>query len=510
MCHLFGKFRIVFFIAFFCIGCTKSKKQNLITLAFPASWSKLSPHLQNNYYGSVIINSAFNSLLGTDKSGATIPLAANDWVVSSDYKTFIFKIDTSLQYSDGTYLKAVDFKKAWEFALKTDPNAFNVNVGDALYFVEGIEKFKLTGQLEGIIAESNDTLKIKFNKPFRKGIDEFKGARLAVSKMKDGKIIGTGAYVIENENDATLSLVPNKYHDGHEKRPKLKILVVNYEDAISNLKNNKIDFYYSGGLNKRIGYKPDLENINIIYGQESIHSTFILNAMNGRFFKNSRYRLAMQYLVLEIIDSHTKEITTEIGVRPNKQVYLSYQAGALKDSEIQSLVDEGKKYVEELIKKTRKHPLVFYFHPEWNWIKSELEKKGIVFSHKSLDFVKEKIDNLNVYYKTYEPDIMTFKSSLANGDPDGLYHLLGKEGAISSPMLFRESVSELLDKGRSALAPEKIKEIYKKVSYEVLKEVPFIHIGFMSSLVLYNKKRVKPVYEIIDRNENFIDGFREM
>lgn len=477
-------------------------------MGVPGAWGEIVPHLQNNYYGSLLIHSAFDSLLGADKSGATIPSAAKDWKISEDYKTLTFYIDTSKKYSDGTNLKASDFKKAWEFGLRTNPNAYNSNVGDVFYQVEGIEGLGKKGHVSGFVAESDDVLIIKFKNPFRKAVDELKGARFAVFKENNGQFIGTGKYKVQKNSKEELYLAPNPHHSGAKDRNPVLVKLVSYDDALKFIESGTINFYYSGGLNPRIGYRPDHQYIKSIYGQESVHNTSVLNGMKGRFFQDKNMRLAFQSLVYEVVKDRKVKLKEELGVTPSFQVYLSYQYGWLPDKQVDDLMTKGRAYYDEFRKKNSKSPLVYYYDSDWSWIKDELTKKGVQFSPQSKDMVKDKVDKLVTYYKTYEPDVMTLKASFASGDPDGLYHLLGKNGAIGSPMSYRERVSLGLEKGRKLFNPDQLNEAYTDVSELILEEVPFVHIGFMPSLCLYDSRKLNPIFEIIDRNENFIDGFR--
>ena len=489
-------------------SCVKTRPTQEMTMGLPAMWGDILPHAQNNYYGSHVILAVYDALLGTDKTGATIPLGARDWKISPDFKTLTFYIDTSKRFSDGSFLSAGDYKKAWEFALKENPNAYNSNVGDVFYKVEGVSEFAKRGHVTGFVVESDQVLKVKFKKPFRRGLDSLKGARFAVSKQVGSSFIGTGNFVVVKKSKTYVKLKPNIYARGYDGRKSLQVKVVAPIEAGEALRNGDIDFYFSAGFNPLLSLASRSRDVDIVYGQENLHSMITLNGMGGRFFSNRKLRLGIQSLLHKIFSKREKSLKISMGINYSRQVYPPLQLGSIANSEVHDILEAGDRYIPALIKESRQRPLIFYFHSQWSWLFEELQSRGIVLADQSIDMQKNKRDVLKEFYKKFTPDLITGEASFAGGDPDGLHHLLGKNGAIASPMSYRKSVADVLEIGRYLLDPAKIKKTYEKVTTEVLKEVPFVHIGFMPSVTLYNSQRVKPLYKVIDRNENVIDGFR--
>ena len=100
-------------------------------------------------------------------------------------------------------------------------------------------------------------------------------------------------------------------------------------------------------------------------------------------------------------------------------------------------------------------------------------------------------------------------TSTWNGDPDGIYHFLGKHGAISSPASSRPVVEAALEEGKEILNPEKLGLAYQKVSKTILEEVPSIHLGFLISTVLYWPERVRHLEPTVTRHSNGLTHFEE-
>ena len=100
--------------------------------------------------------------------------------------------------------------------------------------------------------------------------------------------------------------------------------------------------------------------------------------------------------------------------------------------------------------------------------------------------------------------------SVASGDPDGIYHSLGKNGSISSPIQYRKSVANLLESGRKILDLADADKHYQKVSIEALKEVPFVHLGFTKTIVAYRKDKIKIHQKHKKRDDNRLSIYESL
>ena len=108
---------------------------------------------------------------------------------------------------------------------------------------------------------------------------------------------------------------------------------------------------------------------------------------------------------------------------------------------------------------------------------------------------------LQVIYKTHDTDLLLASFSVANGDPDGLYHVLGKEGAIFTPMMERDGIAERMAEGRKILDRTKLPLHYEKVARLVLADVPFIHLGYSFRGIAYNSAKLQITDNFINRDD---------
>ena len=196
--------------------------------------------------------------------------------------------------------------------------------------------------------------------------------------------------------------------------------------------------------------------------------------MEGRFFSNINYRKAFQYLILKNITNEDLSGDYSTTMKLDSQIYLPFQKGSLSAAEVKAIIDEGKPFVGEFIEATNRKPLKVFYLDTSSWILDLLKRNGIKISKDSKMVEYKEI--LNQYYKSFEPDILPKASSVVSSDPDGVYHVLGKNGAITSPMIYNKKVNDLLEEGRKIVDSDEVHRIYQKVSRSVLSEVPILSL----------------------------------
>ena len=132
-------------------------------------------------------------------------------------------------------------------------------------------------------------------------------------------------------------------------------------------------------------------------------------------------------------------------------------------------------------------------------MRSVLEAVGLTLSEKSR--VVDKSTIIDIIYKGEEADLIPGNFGIASGDPDGIYHKLGRSGAIASPMTNNDAVADLLEEGRRLIAKEELDPFYQKVNRKILEEAPFVHLGFNKAISVYRKDRIRVERNLLRRNE---------
>jgi ABC-type transport system substrate-binding protein len=492
-------------IAFVEVYRMTHKKIGEIKIAFAGQWKSIHPGLQHTLVGDLTLSNQFEALVGFNENGVYVPLAAKEWSISPDYRVFRFVIDTSRKFSDGSTLRAEDFKRSWEDSLKLDPSSSNNSLLDILYKVEGFSDFREDGTISGLKVIDDATLEVRFASPFRMALEQLSGNRFSAYRELNGKFIGTGAYIVEELGPELLKLRPNPYFTVPSKST-ITLSTIDANNAVRDLADGKIEVVaYAMGAT----ISADLENeklISAIVGQDALHRALYTNNQKGRFFERRELRLALQYLIHEYLKNQPAVLGNPTFTTIDPQVYLPLQAGRLQEEEAEALIESGKQFVPELLFAAKKNPLVLIEPPEFS-VKPILESFGLAVSPKSRTARKAEI--IDIIYKGEEADIIPGSFGVASGDPDGIYHKLGKSGAIASPMTYNESVAKLLEEGRQLVQKDQVDAFYQGVSREILKEAPLIHMGFNKAVALYRNDKVKVAERILRRNEGHLHIFEE-
>lgn len=478
------------------------QEQKGVTLAISNPWGELTPAKQSTYAGAIVLANVFQSLVEFDPQGNLSPCLAKSWTVSEDLKTYSFKIDTTRRFSDGTPVTAQAIKESFEHSLKVVPSSAVHSALDLLYMLKGFENYQKTAHLEGIEAPTSAHLVMTFKNPFRQALSFLAGVRYSAYHVtKDGKYLGTGPYYIVESNDKTIKLKVNPYFQARLAFSEATIFNVGFDKWNQSLCNQEYDIYWLVAPTKFPEcLKDDDIDFTEISGAYTSHITLPLNGMNGRFFSDNKLRRALQYLLLTRLFPEWRGSLESDRITLDPQFLLPLQPGRLDDNEVNSIIEVGAQWVPELIAKSQKQPIAF-------WTYGGVDAKiAQVMKNAGLN-VATNPERLPIeglfprYYKTYDYDILGWSVGMGRFDPDGIYHYLGKNGAISSPPIGRPLVWKYLEEGRSIIDNDSLDESYKKVSRAIFEEVPAIHLAFYRSGFLYFKGRVKAQY-------NSVNGYR--
>jgi ABC-type transport system substrate-binding protein len=482
----------------------RKREDLMLRIAYPAPWGTIVPAVQHTAIGDSIILNQYEPLVEIGRNGVVHPRSAVGWEVSKDFRIFTFKIDPKKKFSDGTPLLARHFKESWEHGLKLTPLSANSSLDDIFYNVEGFEAFKSTGSLSGVRVIDDHTLQVRFKSPFRIALYHFAGGRFAATLDRDGRLLGTGPLVFEEKSSELILGSRNSFATEQAPFNFYEIKVVGFGKAFDLLKSGSVDAVYfaqRAGLNE--GF-VESNSAKLLFGQESLHLSIDLNCREGRLLHKRELRLALQSLIRRKIAREGLRLgwLPEM-LRLDAQAYLPFQAGRLDDVEVESILKEGDQYIPQLVEATKKHPLYVATTARQDSLRRFLEEAGITVDPRSHDMDEKSF--MENFYKRFDADLMFGSFSVVQGDPDGLYHRLGAKGAIASPMQYVQPTAKLLEEGRSIVDMEKLHGHYQKVNRSILESVPFVHLGYVSSIVAYNPQTVKTDDVAIGRlDERFV------
>ncbi|HOW16448.1 MAG TPA: ABC transporter substrate-binding protein, partial [bacterium] len=224
-------FNLIIVLLLLLVSCSSRDKDfSILTVGMPSEWGNINPPIQYSVNADVIISNQFESLVRVDNNGMIEPLVASSWATSPTFDELRFKIDTSRRFSNGRHLTAMDIKRSWEQGLKMTPKKFNSAFEDLLNLVEGYEDFEKKKTLSGLLVD-RDFFIIKFKKPHRAALSYLTNSRMSVFLEDHGRFLGTGKYVVTFNDGKYLEMKPNKYSSERARFSKVKMMVIDPQEA---------------------------------------------------------------------------------------------------------------------------------------------------------------------------------------------------------------------------------------------------------------------------------------
>lgn len=467
-------------------------KNSRLIVALSQKWDDLRPARVNTLSGYQILTNSFESLVGYTEKGFYEPRVATSWTIDENFRTFTFEIDTSKHFSDGSSLDAYDIKKSWENSFAESTEGLGLGNRDTLSLLLGAENFKRQGHISGIEVVAPNRLTLKLKKPCRTFLSRLSSLRMSVTKKNlDQQLIGTGPYIIQKRSDIDLLLTKNPYFEDSIGAPnEIQVRYLPIDKAQRGLVEGEIDIMQTNSLVRDSFCDPTSERLQCVDTLDATHVFLALNGMGGKVFSDPRLRKAMQYLIYKAIRNNPAiETIFAQNFQLDSQVFLPLQAGRLPRTEIENILNQGEPYVPLLVQTSQETPLRFLARADFSPLLEELKRNGLQISHLKINTHNSKW--LDAYFKDFDVDMILMSLSVTNGDPDGLYHILGENGSLASPMTLRKKTATLLEQGRSLLIPEEIHKHYQTASRAVLDELPFVHLGFIRKSFVFRKDRIK-------------------
>lgn len=453
-------------------------------------WGPLFPAQQSSLYAAIIISHVFDSLVGVDNTGGFIPNLAKTWDINKDFTIYTFVIDTERKFSDGTPLTAQIYRDSLLESLRLEAGATNQSALDVLYALKGYKDFSKTGNIAGLEVEGKNVLRMHFERPFRGAIGQLSGTRYGAYQKKNGVYLGTGPYVFDRTSDNSVDLSVNPHYPTSLAIKHIKITA----DGINALYSGKIDValapFYS---------KPHQDkNINV--GNEKLssllelHWVIVVNGMHSRIFADNNLRKAAQYLIYNYFITHYSNASEIPFFSSDIQFYPPLFPGRLSEGKAGAIIEEGKQFIEALRLASEEKPIVCLNRaiPSFDYCHIfEINKIKTKRLEGDFDHIKRTL------YKTYDADLVSYSVSYAGADPDGIYHFLGHNGAIWTPLASRSRVESLIEEGRLLTDWNNIDDHYKKTSVAILEEVPVIHLGSQKLFLNYNPDILEPAEKVV-------------
>ncbi len=192
------------------IGCEAKTKRADLVMVNSAEPETLDPAIITGQPEGRIVNALFEGLTTFDRKGHAVPGVAESWTISPDGKTYVFKLRADARWSDGVPVTAPDFVASWRRTL-TPETAASYNY--QLFYVKNAKAYA-EGESQdfgavGVRALDDRTLEVTLENPTPFFLDlcatpPLQPVPLRVIErhgddwIKPGRIVGNGAYVLED------------------------------------------------------------------------------------------------------------------------------------------------------------------------------------------------------------------------------------------------------------------------------------------------------------------------
>ncbi|EHK2306313.1 peptide ABC transporter [Clostridium perfringens] len=471
------------------------------------------PIYSSTLYDSWVNNLIFDGLISNNEKGEPVPNVAESYEVSEDGKTYTFKLNKGIKFTNGQELTAKDV--AFTFTSICDPGYDGPRM-DAVNNLVGYEEYNKgdAKSVEGIKVIDDYTISFTNKNVDAAGIWNFSYGIMpeSVYKFEKGNFqavkdkllepVGSGAYkFVHFKPGQEVKFEKNPdYWKGEPKIPYIVMKVTNAQTLLQELMAGTVDI-------DRVGAKPEnidplkqagflnldlyMQNgygyIGLNYGSDKVKDPKVRQALlyglNREGFMQSYYQGYGQVYNSHILPTswaYNPDVP-KYEYNPEKANQLLDEAGwkdtngnGVRDKdgvelELQWLTYTGSKYVDALI------PIV-----QQSW-----EQIGVKVTPELMEFgtMMDKVNNR-------EYDIFNGAWNLSiDPDPSGIFAISQDvPGGFNNIGWRNEEADKLLKEGKGTTNQEERKKAYAEWQLKFSEDVPYILLGNAQEMFASNSR----------------------
>ncbi|WP_283697348.1 ABC transporter substrate-binding protein [Clostridium perfringens] len=471
------------------------------------------PIYSSTLYDSWVNNLIFDGLISNNEKGEPVPNVAESYEVSEDGKTYTFKLNKGIKFTNGQELTAKDV--AFTFTSICDPGYDGPRM-DAVNNLVGYEEYNKgdAKSVEGIKVIDDYTISFTNKNVDAAGIWNFSYGIMpeSVYKFEKGNFqavkdkllepVGSGAYkFVHFKPGQEVKFEKNAdYWKGEPKIPYIVMKVTNAQTLLQELMAGTVDI-------DRVGAKPEnidplkqagflnldlyMQNgygyIGLNYGSDKVKDPKVRQALlyglNRDGFIQSYYQGYGQVYNSHILPTSwaynpdvpkyeynpekAKELLDEAGWKDTNGNGVRDKDGV--ELELQWLTYTGSKYVDALI------PIV-----QQSW-----EQIGVKVTPELMEFgtMMDKVNNR-------EYDIFNGAWNLSiDPDPSGIFAISQDvPGGFNNIGWRNEEADKLLKEGKGTTNQEERKKAYAEWQLKFSEDVPYILLGNAQEMFASNSR----------------------
>ena len=471
------------------------------------------PIYSSTLYDSWVNNLIFDGLISNNEKGEPVPNVAESYEVSEDGKTYTFKLNKGIKFTNGQELTAKDV--AFTFTSICDPGYDGPRM-DAVNNLVGYEEYNKgdAKNVEGIKVIDDYTISFTNKNVDAAGIWNFEYGIMpeSVYKFEKGNFqavkdkllepVGSGAYkFVHFKPGQEVKFEKNPdYWKGEPKIPYIVMKVTNAQTLLQELMAGTVDIdrvgakpenidplKQAGFLNLDLYMKNGYGYIGLNYGSDKVKDhkvrQALLYGLNREGFMQSYYQGYGQVYNSHILPTswaYNPDVP-KYEYNPEKANQLLDEAGwkdtngnGVRDKdgvelELQWLTYTGSKYVDALI------PIV-----QQSW-----EQIGVKVTPELMEFgtMMDKVNNR-------EYDIFNGAWNLSiDPDPSGIFAISQDvPGGFNNIGWRNEEADKLLKEGKGTTNQEERKKAYAEWQLKFSEDVPYILIGDAQEMFASNSR----------------------
>ncbi len=199
--------------------------KNQIVMSEPVKLNKLDPIFSSNAHTKFTLPLIYESLVTINADQELQPSLAQSWQIASNNKSITITIQPNHHFSDGSEVTANDIVNSMQRLCSAPSQAYGQLQG-LIGCTQHAQGRSIAPQIQAI-----GKYKIKFNIDCSPSafLFQLSSPNTVITKLTHNKLIGSGPYMTQEQNDDFLTLKPNNYYTG---------------DVV--IKNDGITLFYEG------------------------------------------------------------------------------------------------------------------------------------------------------------------------------------------------------------------------------------------------------------------------
>ncbi|MEN3045535.1 MAG: ABC transporter substrate-binding protein [Candidatus Hydrothermales bacterium] len=468
----------------------KIKEEVILKLPLNSNPVTFNPYLATDATSNTILENIHRALFMTSPlSSKVIPALVEKFEIEKDGLLYTFYLRKSVKFHNGEVLTAHDVRDSLLRSLRGKYGNYFDMIKGAKDFIDGKKNY-----VEGIRVIDENKIEIELEYPFVPLIYNLSLMGSAITKEKNGELIGLGPFKLKNYvKDEFIELeVFEDYFAGRSNVDKVVFLIEERKTK------EFVNLFLKGEIDV---IEPSMEDEKVLKEKaphylDKIKITPELSIQrfdfnNRKFpFTNIHFRKAINYAIDK--DKYVKEVLFGRSIKaegifaPSSEVY---------NPELKGYEYDIEKAKEELLKSGVKLPIRL----KLTISESETNRRAAKFFIESLEKLGIEFDVEIKPWKEFLEAVHSDKTECHilgwiadTGDPDSIVYPLFHSNSIkfgtNETRYSNPVVDKLIEEARKVRIPEERKKIYQEIEKKILEDAPAVFLYHPFERVLSSEK----------------------